>query len=53
VARQVDTSVNEATSIASASAQMTATTNEVARTATELAALSSELQTQVRKFKLA
>jgi methyl-accepting chemotaxis protein len=53
VAKQVETSVSEATSVASASEQMSATTNEVARTATELASLSSELQAQVGKFKLA
>jgi methyl-accepting chemotaxis protein len=53
VAKQVETSVTEATSVASASEQMSITTNEVARTATELAHLSSELQTQVKRFKLA
>jgi methyl-accepting chemotaxis protein len=31
---------------------MTATTNEVARTATELADLASHLQSEIKKFKL-
>jgi methyl-accepting chemotaxis protein len=52
VAKQVETSVSEATSVASASEQMAITTNEVARTATELAHLSAELQAQVKRFKL-
>jgi len=53
VAKQVDSSVGEAASVASASTEMASTTNEVARTATELAHLASELQSQVKRFKLA
>jgi len=52
VARQVDTSVKESTSVASATHQMAATTSEVSRTAAELASLAQGLQTQMRKFKL-
>jgi len=53
VAKQVDASVNESTSVASAASQMAATTGEVARTASELANLASNLQDQVHKFKIA
>jgi methyl-accepting chemotaxis protein len=53
VAKQVDSSVNEAASVASAATQMAATTGEVARTASELAGLASGLQNQVQRFKLA
>jgi methyl-accepting chemotaxis protein len=52
VAKQVDTSVNEATSIASASNEMSSTTNEVAHTAEELAKLATALKgrmTQVQE----
>jgi len=48
-ARQTEISVNESTSLSSA---MSAATNEVAHTATELAHLASELQAQIRQFKL-
>jgi methyl-accepting chemotaxis protein len=53
VAKQVDASVRESSSIASATHEMAATTNEVSRTATDLADLASQLQTQVRRFRLA
>jgi len=53
VAKQVDTSVNESASVASAASEMAATTSEVARTASELASLATSLQGQVQKFKLA
>jgi len=53
VAKQVESSVNESTSVASATSQMSATTSEVARTATELSQLAANLQSQIRKFKLA
>jgi len=52
VAKQVDTSVNEAASIASATRQMSSTTQEVARTSSELANLAQGLQHQMRRFKL-
>jgi methyl-accepting chemotaxis protein len=52
-ATQVEASVSEAASIASASEEMSATINKVARTARELAGLASELQAQVKRFKLA
>jgi len=52
VARRVDTSVNEAASIASATHQMSSTTHEVARTSSELANLAQGLQQQMRRFKL-
>ncbi|MDR2560232.1 MAG: methyl-accepting chemotaxis protein [Holophagales bacterium] len=52
VARQVDTSVNEAASIASATHQMSSTTQEVARTSHELASLAQSLQHQMRRFKV-
>jgi methyl-accepting chemotaxis protein len=53
VAKQVETSLNEAASVASATHEMSSTTQEVSRTAAELASLANQLQTQVRKFKLA
>jgi methyl-accepting chemotaxis protein len=53
VAKQVETSLNEASSVASATHEMASTTQEVSRTAAELASLANQLQTQVRKFKLA
>jgi len=46
VAKQVDNNVSESANVTSA------TTTEVARTATELANLSAELQVQIRHFKL-
>ncbi|MCL1893639.1 MAG: methyl-accepting chemotaxis protein [Holophagaceae bacterium] len=52
VAKQVENSVSESVTVASATSQMTATTGEIARTATELAGLASGLQSQIRKFKL-
>jgi len=52
VARRVDTSVNEAATIASATHQMSSTTQEVARTSCELASLAQGLQQQMRRFKL-
>jgi uncharacterized protein YoxC len=51
VARQVDTSVNEATAIASASNEMSSTTNEVARTAEELARLATTLKSRMTQVK--
>jgi len=53
VAKQVDTSVNEAAAIASATHEMASTTQEVSRTSSELAGLATRLQEQMRKFKLA
>jgi len=52
VAKQVDTSVSEAASIASATHEMASTTQEVARTSSELASLAGQLQQQVRRFRL-
>jgi len=52
VAKQVDASVSESTSVASAASQMAATTGEVAHTASELANLAANLQNQVHKFKI-
>jgi methyl-accepting chemotaxis protein len=52
VVRQVEKSVTEAVAVASASSDMTATTNEVSRTATELANLASQLQGDIRRFRL-
>jgi methyl-accepting chemotaxis protein len=52
VAKQVEESVREATSTASAASQMSATTSEVARTSHGIADLASSLQAQVHKFKL-
>jgi methyl-accepting chemotaxis protein len=53
VAKQVEASVNESASIASATHEMASTTQEVTRTAADLAELASDLQRQVRKFRLA
>jgi len=53
VAKQVDTSVQESASVASAASQMAATTSEVAKTSAELANLAAGLQGQVHKFKIA
>jgi methyl-accepting chemotaxis protein len=52
VARQVDSSLNDSTSIASATHEMASTTHQVSRTAHELAGLASHLQQQVQRFKL-
>jgi methyl-accepting chemotaxis protein len=51
VAKQVESSVNEATVIASAATQMSSTTTEVARTAQELASLASTLKSRVEKVR--
>jgi len=48
----VETSAQESTTVASAIVQMSASTNEVARTASQLHQLSEGLQAQVRHFKL-
>jgi len=53
VAIQVETSVKESTSIASATHEMASTTHEVSRTASEMADLAHQLQKQVHMFKLA
>ncbi|MCL1893977.1 MAG: methyl-accepting chemotaxis protein [Holophagaceae bacterium] len=52
VAKQVENSVHESTSVASATSEMSATTSEVARTATELAQLATSLQSQVKMFTI-
>ena len=52
VARQVEQSVQEAIAVASATAQMAATTSEISRTAHDLAHFATKLQTEVSKFKL-
>jgi len=52
VARRVDQSVQEAIATASATAQMSATTNEIARTASDLARVAEKLQGLVQKFTL-
>ncbi|MCL1909291.1 MAG: methyl-accepting chemotaxis protein [Holophagaceae bacterium] len=52
VAKQVERSVHDATTVASATTQMSATTSEIARTANDLAQFASQLQGEVRKFKL-
>jgi len=52
VARQVEMSSHEAEAIASAITEMSATTNEVARTSAELHQLAEGIQTQVRRFKI-
>jgi methyl-accepting chemotaxis protein len=52
VARQVDTSSQEAIAVASAVTQMSAATTEVAKTAQELTRLSENLQSKVRHFTL-
>jgi methyl-accepting chemotaxis protein len=53
VAMQVETSVKESSSIASATHEMASTTHEVSRTASEMADLAHQLQKQVHMFKLA
>jgi len=52
VARQVDMSSQESTAIASAITEMSATTNEVARTAADLNLLAEEIQARVRVFQV-
>ncbi|MBP1627569.1 MAG: chemotaxis protein [Holophagaceae bacterium] len=52
VARQVDMSSQEAVAIASAITEMSATTNEVARTSADLHQLAEDIQNQVRVFKI-
>jgi len=52
VARQVEASVGEATTIASATHEMSSTTTEVAHTASDLAGLAAKLREEVRKFRL-
>jgi methyl-accepting chemotaxis protein len=52
VAKQVDNSLKDSTSIASATHEMASTTREVSRTAHDLADLASHLQKQVQRFKL-
>jgi methyl-accepting chemotaxis protein len=53
VAKQVEASVNESASIASATHEMASTTQEVTHTASDLAELAADLQKQVRRFRLA
>jgi methyl-accepting chemotaxis protein len=53
VAKQIENSVVESNLIASATAQMTATTSEISHTASNLARFAVDLQEQIRKFKLA
>nr|WP_320133341.1 methyl-accepting chemotaxis protein [uncultured Holophaga sp.] len=52
VARQVETSAQEAQSIASAVTQMSATTGEVARTSSDLHRLAEALLVQIGNFKV-
>jgi len=52
VSNQVGRSVAESAAVASSVAEMSATTNEIANTASELAELSKTLQGRVRRFKL-
>nr|WP_320133336.1 methyl-accepting chemotaxis protein [uncultured Holophaga sp.] len=52
VARQVETSSQEAQSIASAVTQMSATTGEVARTSSDLHRLAEELLLQIEHFRI-
>jgi methyl-accepting chemotaxis protein len=52
VARQVETSAQEAFTMASAITQMSASNTEVAHTAAQLSVLSVGLQTQIRQFRL-
>jgi methyl-accepting chemotaxis protein len=52
VAKQVERSVSESTTVASATTQMSSTTSEIARTASELASLAAGLQSQIRTFKI-
>jgi methyl-accepting chemotaxis protein len=53
VARRVEQNVQEATATASATAQMSATTNEIARTICDLAQVADRLQTLAHQFKFA
>jgi len=52
VARQVEMNAQEAISIASAITEMSATTNEVARTSTDLHQLAEGLQVQIAAFRV-
>ncbi|WP_005032103.1 HAMP domain-containing methyl-accepting chemotaxis protein [Holophaga foetida] len=52
VARQVEMGSHEAIAIASAITEMSATTNEVARTSADLHQLAEGIQSQVRSFKI-
>jgi methyl-accepting chemotaxis protein len=52
VAKQVERSVSESATVASATTQMSSTTSEIARTASELASLAAGLQSQIRTFKI-
>jgi methyl-accepting chemotaxis protein len=52
VARQVESSVQEASSIASAATEMSSTTGEVARTSEELANLATALKNKVEQLKI-
>jgi methyl-accepting chemotaxis protein len=52
VAKQVESSVGESSTVASATSQISAATTKIALTASELANLASGLQSQIRKFKL-
>lgn len=52
VARQVEQSVQESSSIASASTQMSSTTHEIARTASDLARLADQLKGHTSSFQI-
>ncbi|MCL1908130.1 MAG: methyl-accepting chemotaxis protein [Holophagaceae bacterium] len=52
VAKQIERSAAESQSVASATSEMAATTTEISRTAHDLARLATELQSQIKKFKL-
>ncbi len=52
VARRVEQNVQQATATASATAQMSATTSEIARTVSDLAQVAERLQGLAQKFKL-
>ncbi len=52
VARRVEQNVQEATMTASATAQMSATTHEIARTVSDLAHVAEKLQALAQRFKL-
>ncbi|MCL1893989.1 MAG: methyl-accepting chemotaxis protein [Holophagaceae bacterium] len=52
VAKQIEQSVAESASVASATSEMNATTSEISRTAHDLARLATDLQDQIKKFKL-
>jgi methyl-accepting chemotaxis protein len=52
VSRRVEESVRESTATASAATEMSATTNEISHTASDLADLAGALRSQVQKFKL-